>query len=72
MFNAGWANSCGQELFTLGWIPCAVIAPPVVRRTSVTAPGGISDIERDDMDLFNLIQTVIASGALDAYSRRMH
>ena len=29
MINAGWANNCGQELFTIGWVPCDV-APPVV------------------------------------------
>ena len=22
MFNAGWANNCGIELFSLGWITC--------------------------------------------------
>jgi hypothetical protein len=27
MISAGWANSCGKELFTIGWVPCAVDAP---------------------------------------------
>ena len=22
MINAGWANNCGKELFTIGWVPC--------------------------------------------------
>lgn len=22
MINSGWANKCGKELFTLGWVPC--------------------------------------------------
>lgn len=21
-FNSGWANNCGTQLFTLGWVPC--------------------------------------------------
>lgn len=21
--NSGWANNCGKELFTLGWVQCA-------------------------------------------------
>lgn len=25
MINAGWANSCGIELFTLGWVRCAEV-----------------------------------------------
>ena len=26
--NSGWANNCGKELFTLGWIPCDIVEPP--------------------------------------------
>jgi len=33
MINAGWANNCGKELFTIGWVPCAVEQP-------VTPPTG--------------------------------
>jgi hypothetical protein len=32
MIGQGWANSCGKELFTIGWIPCAVVE-------STTTPG---------------------------------
>ena len=21
-FASGWANNCGTELFTIGWVPC--------------------------------------------------
>ena len=24
MFNSGWANNCGVELFTLGWVRCEI------------------------------------------------
>jgi hypothetical protein len=37
MFNSGWANSCGTELFTLGWVKCAVV---VVKKSKVTSVSG--------------------------------
>lgn len=26
--NSGWANDCGNELFTIGWIGCDVVLEP--------------------------------------------
>jgi hypothetical protein len=25
--NSGWANSCGTQLFTIGWVPCEARRP---------------------------------------------
>lgn len=27
--NSGWANNCGVQLFTIGWVPCDVAIPAV-------------------------------------------
>ncbi len=42
--NSGWANKCGQELFTVGWVGCGD-TPVKPSQPSVTTPvqgGGVS------------------------------
>jgi len=39
--NTGWANSCGDELFTLGWIQCDQEPTGVFNRTRMVNFGKI-------------------------------
>jgi len=27
VINSGWANDCGKELFTIGWVTCDIVEP---------------------------------------------
>ena len=73
MFNSGWANSCGVELFTR-WVTCeqAIETPePEIRPTwggSIPAKEPFLDKQQqiaiDDNDIISLIVASIESGII--------
>ena len=42
-FASGWANNCGTELFTIGWVPCETPTVPVTNPTDVGRGSGPTD-----------------------------
>ncbi len=42
MYRSGWANSCGIELFTHGWVTCEVTVVIPVLSPGVASPGAAS------------------------------
>ncbi len=62
--NTGWTNSCGQELFTLGWIGCGGAEQPQVQKKKTRPYGGINDpyleiAMREDEEILMLCRALI-------------
>lgn len=59
MINAGWANNCGTELFTIGWVPCDTdqpgggsARPSTARRHTILPPARpATDIQKQSNTL---------------------
>ncbi len=73
MIGQGWANNCGKELFTLGWVTCTIY----VFESEDDETGGkrgyattgrlnqaqLAQIQREDEELIAIV-TVIAKAIL--------
>ncbi len=65
--GAGWPNSCGKELFTLGWVTCVAVfkkkdgsgsARAVEVQGYKLTAAQIDQIKREDEELITIITIV--------------
>ena len=74
MINAGWANNCGKELFTIGWVRCPSDdlggggSSKGKRRPWTEAPGLGSNYEiamYEDEEIAAVLQAFLASRTIN-------
>ena len=54
MINSGWANDCGVELFTIGWVEC----PSTRRRGGPTHDNYVDLLDQEDDELLLIASTL--------------
>jgi hypothetical protein len=73
MINAGWANNCGIELFTIGWVQCPSGEAPAVgggesKGHWIEAPGRGRTYELaqyEDEEIIAVLQALLASRTIN-------
>ena len=75
MYKSGWANNCGVELFTHGWVKCQSVVVEITPDEYYPSGGYLErklpdqdideQIARDDMDILALVMAAIDAGIIE-------